>query len=371
MARYQHGFVIGKFYPPHLGHRLLVDAAASACAEVTVLVAAGMTETIPLADRVGWLREIHAWQPHVTVLGMRCDVPVDMANPAVWAAQVEIMRAALRQHGRPPVDAVFSSEEYGDELARRLGAADHVSVDAERGQVAVSGTLVRADLAACWDLLDPTVQAGLTCRVVLLGAESTGTTTISRLLAEHYRSRGGVWARTQWVDEFGRELTERKWAVERAAAAERGEPMPELDDITWGIDDFDEVGAEQTRRENAAARTGAPLLVCDTDAFATMIWERRYLGVDARPAQPWATNLPPRALYLVTDHVGVPWKDDGLREGDLDVRVAMTSWFVDALTEAGHSWMMLSGELPDRMALAIRAIDAALAHAATFGPPAG
>ncbi|OHV35831.1 MULTISPECIES: AAA family ATPase [Pseudofrankia] len=371
MTRYRHGFIVGKFYPPHQGHRQLIDTAARTCDEVTVLVEAGATETIPLADRMAWLRETHADTPHVTVIGISCDVPVDMANPTVWTAQVEVMRAALRQHGRPPIDAVLSSEAYGDELAARLGARAHVPVDPGRERIPVSATRVRADLAAGWDLLEPPVRAGLTCRIVVVGAESTGTTTISRTLAEHYRARGGAWARTRWVEEFGRELTERKWAAERAAAAKRGERPPELADITWTADDFDEVGGEQTRRENAAALAGSPLLVCDTDAFATMIWERRYLGPDARPPRPWATNLPPRALYLVTDHRDVPWEDDGMREGDLDIRATMTTWFIDALTVAGHSWIPLTGPLPDRLDLAIRAVDAALARAATFGPPAG
>jgi HTH-type transcriptional repressor of NAD biosynthesis genes len=67
--------------------------------------------------------------------------------------------------------------------------------------------------------------------------------------------------------------------------------------------------------------------------------------------------VPPRAVYLVTDHDGVAWHDDGLREGDLRVREAMTGWFTEALTSAGYSWVLLTGSLSERLDTAIRTID--------------
>jgi HTH-type transcriptional repressor of NAD biosynthesis genes len=51
----------------------------------------------------------------------------------------------------------------------------------------------------------------------------------------------------------------------------------------WGRADFDTIAAAQTEMEEKAAAGGSPILICDTDAFATSIWERRYLAEDARP----------------------------------------------------------------------------------------
>jgi HTH-type transcriptional repressor of NAD biosynthesis genes len=111
------------------------------------------------------------------------------------------------------------------------------------------------------------------------------------------------------------------------------------------------------------------LLVCDTDAFATAVWERRYLAERARGLQPWATTLLPRRdVYLLTSHDGVPWRDDSLREGDLAIRAAMTGWFAAALTAAGHSWVLLTGSLGDRLTLAVRVTDYVLNHRLRFGP---
>ncbi|HEX7164446.1 MAG TPA: AAA family ATPase [Trebonia sp.] len=267
---------------------------------------------------------------------------------------------------------MFSSEPYGAELAARFGA-EAVPVDPGREAFPVSATAVRADLAGHWDQLLAPARAGLAVRIVVVGAESTGTTTVAEGLAARFRGRGGVWARTRCVGEYGRDFTAVKWERAREAARAAGRPAPPLDALTWTAADFDEIGTEQTRREEAAAAAGSPLLVCDTDAFATSVWERRYLGaVGWRGLREWAVaGLPRRDAYLLTSHEGVPWEDDGLREGDLAVRAAMTGWFAAAVAAAGHSWVLLTGDLATRLALAERVADTALADRAAFGPPAG
>jgi NadR type nicotinamide-nucleotide adenylyltransferase len=344
---YDHGLVLGKFYPPHAGHHHLIRTASQCCRRLTVLVEAASVESIPLADRVAWLRAVH---PEVDVVGTRCDVPVDMADEPIWAAQVAVMRAAL---GDTRIDAVFTSEKYGDELARRFGA-EHVAVDPTRLAFPVSATAVRTDLAGQWDFLDPVVRAGLATRLVFVGAESTGTTTVSRLVAEAFRDRGGVWARTRWVEEYGRDYTYVKWRAEGG----------ELDELVWHQGDFDEIATEQRRREDEAAAAGSPLLVCDTDAFATAVWERRYLGS-------WRPRVGVGDFYLLTDHEGVPWLDDGLREGDLAVRAAMTAWFTAALHGSGHAWALLTGGLEQRVELAMKIADQTLRRRSTFADPLG
>jgi HTH-type transcriptional repressor of NAD biosynthesis genes len=367
-SSFRQGLIVGKFYPPHRGHQYLIDQAVSQCPQLTVLVMAAASESLPLAARVAWLRAACAGLPAVTVLGVRCDAPVDFADEAIWTAQVAIMQAALAGNGIPSPGAVFSSESYGGELAARLGA-EHVCVDASRAAVPVSASRIRAGLAAGWDDLIEPARAGLAARVVLVGAESTGTSTIAQQLADSYRRRGGIWARTRCVTESGRDYTETKWQRARDQAAAAGLPEPPLDTLEWTQADFDAVAAEQTRRENEAAAAGSPLLVCDTDAFATAVWERRYLRGQARGLQPWATTeLPPHDVYLVTSHEVVPWHDDGLREGDLAIRAAMTGWFTTALTAAGHSWVLLTGSIEDRLKLATRVTDSVLRQRSLFGP---
>jgi HTH-type transcriptional repressor of NAD biosynthesis genes len=374
-----HALVIGKFYPPHLGHRRLIEEACARAERVSVVVMASGAESVPLDDRVRWITAdlvgasvagsgSVARSGSVSVTGVRCEAPVDLFDDNVWSAQVAALRAALRVTGGGPVDLLVSGEEYGERLAGYFSAS-HLRID--RTIEPVSGTGIRADPAARWGDLLPASRAGLACRVVLLGAESTGTTTVARALADHHRRRGGIWTRTATVDEYGREYTGELWERQGQAARSAGRPPPTLLDVVWGPEDFDAVAVGQTAREERAAADGSPLLVCDTDALATSVWERRYLGSAARTRQPWARppTLPRHDLYLLTSHEGVPWVDDGMREGELAVREQMTEWFADALTGAGHPWVMLAGTLEERIALAIRSTDPVLTRRLRLSDP--
>lgn len=227
----------------------------------------------------------------------------------------------------------------------------------------------RADLAAMWPRLDQVVRQGLATRVVVVGAESTGTTTVSRALAQRFRDRGGVWASTGWVPEFGRDFTITKWDEAKEQARAAGRLEPEMTELVWTADDFALIATRQTELENAAAAAGSPLLVCDTDAFATRVWERRYLGAAGSASHEAAGEaLPRRDVYLLTDHRGVPFVQDGIRDGE-HIRADMTGWFIEALTAAGHSWVLLSGTLEERVDLAVRVADQMLALRSTFAAP--
>ncbi|MES2945086.1 MAG: adenylyltransferase/cytidyltransferase family protein, partial [Pseudomonadota bacterium] len=93
---YAHGLVIGKFYPPHLGHDYLIRSAAAHCEHITVGVLGSSVEFISITDRVSWLREMFADAPHVRIVGALDDVPVDYHSAAIWAAHVAIMCEAVQ-----------------------------------------------------------------------------------------------------------------------------------------------------------------------------------------------------------------------------------------------------------------------------------
>jgi HTH-type transcriptional repressor of NAD biosynthesis genes len=360
MIRHRHGLVVGKFYPPHSGHHHLVRTAAAHCDKVTVIVAGSQAESLGLDDRVAWMRQEHTVDRNVDIIGVIDDAPIDYRSPQAWATHTAVFDAVLRRTGAGGVDAVFSSEQYGNELAAHYGAI-HVEVDRERLTFPVSGTACRGNLAEMWMHLAPTTRAALTARVVVVGAESTGTTTVSHAVADRFRARGGIWARTQWVAEYGRERSQQKLDLLRATI-----PSAQLDEVRWTSEDFWRIASVQTEREDAAARIGSPLLVCDTDAFATQVWERRYLGAQSVHAA--AVRVPRHDVYLVTDHAGVPFVQDGLRDGE-SIRADMTRWFLDALTSAGHSWVLLTGSLDERVELAMAVAEQMLRLRATFTQP--
>jgi HTH-type transcriptional repressor of NAD biosynthesis genes len=356
----RHGLVIGKFYPPHAGHHLLVREAARRSERVTVVVMAASCESIPLETRVAWMREEHRADANVTVTGTLDDHAVDYESDALWRAHVALMVEAASSVTAEPVDAVFTSEPYGEELGRRLGAR-HELVDLARSSEPVSGTAVRANPPENWRFLSGAVRRSLALRVVLVGAESTGKTTLAAALAKALRARGGAFAATQWVEEAGREHTEHKLRALGPEAA--------MESLVWETPDFVAIASLQREREGEAATRGGPVLVCDTDAFATGIWHERYVGCRAPEVEAIGT-VEPHHLYLLTHPDDVPFEDDGLRDGE-HVRAWMTERFVARLDETGRRWCWIRGARADRERAAMAAIDEALTSTWRFADPLG
>lgn len=347
-----HGLVVGKFYPPHEGHHFLVRTAAAVCERVSVIVMAASHEGLSLEKRMAWMAEVHRDLPQVQVLGIVDDVPIDYKDAAIWREHVALMHEALQGSDAGPVTSVFTSEPYGAELARHFNATP-VTLDPARDNFPVSGTLVRSDPVRNWRYLAPPVRGGLARRVVVVGAESTGTTTLSQSLADYWRRQEPPHHETRWIGEYGRAFTVEKLAQARAAAQLAGKPTPGMTDLVWTTDEFVHIAKVQTAWEDDAARQGGPLLICDTDALATEIWHERYLGSEA-PAVEAITATRQPALYLVTDHEGVPFEQDGVRDGE-HIRAWMTGRFLAVLEQRGLDHVLMTGSPADRLEKAVQA----------------
>jgi len=150
---FSRGLIIGKFYPPHRGHEYLIRTAIARVNELHVIVFYRSDETIPGKLRAEWLRKLF---PNILVHLQFAEHrdPYNPQDDAGWNAWI---REIQRVHAGP-FHFVFTSESYGDELARRLNAA-HVMVDRLRLTVPISGTRVRANPRASWNFLSPLVRA--------------------------------------------------------------------------------------------------------------------------------------------------------------------------------------------------------------------
>ena len=189
---------------------------------------------------------------------------------------------------------------------------------ASRAAASISGTAVRADPAAWWPSLTPGVRAYLCRRVVITGAESTGTTTLARALAERLG--------TVWVPEVGRAVSEA-----------RGMPY------VWTDVDFEVIARRQQRDEDRAARISGPILVCDTDALATCIWQERYMGRSTGPVETIAASRSYALSVLTSDDI--PFVQDGLRDGE-HLRGWMTGRFRERLRDP---WIEVRGSVAERV----------------------
>ena len=171
-------------------------------------------------------------------------------------------------------------------------------------------------------------------RVVVVGSESSGTTTLARALAEHYR--------TTWVPEYGRTYSEGRQPV--------GRP--------WRSDEFTFIAIEQARMEDALASLANSVLICDTDPFATAIWHERYMGSSSDPVRAIAGQRH-YDLYVVTD-ASIPFEGDAIRDGE-SFREWMQGRFIEELSKGPAPMIVVSGPHETRFAAAVKRIDEILA----------
>lgn len=316
------GLVIGKFYPPHRGHKFLIDSALAQVDYVDVVVCARAHQSISGELRLKWLQEIHP-AAHVRVI----DDPGEDDNSKFWAEYVVHLLGA-----RPNV--VFSSEDYGDELARYLGCR-HVKVDPSRVHVAVSGSAIRSSPLQHWEYLEPCVRAYFAKRVSVVGAESTGKTVLARALAAHYQ--------TVCVPEYARDYCENLQAA-----------GVDLWKYHWRSEEFADIARRQQQMEDQLARNANRILICDTDVLSSGIWHERYVATRSREVESIAESHV-HNLYLLTD-CDLPFVQDGLRDGET-IRQWMTERFEQILTERGLRWHKVSGYGSERLEAAIREVD--------------
>jgi len=109
-------------------------------------------------------------------------------------------------------------------------------------------------------------------------------------------------------------------------------------------------------------------MIADTDPFATLIWEERYRGQVSEEGCHLVALRPPPALYILTDHVGVAFEQDGIRDGE-HLRAWMTGRFEQELNAQPAPWVKVTGSRRRRFERAVEAINAILADGWRFADP--
>ena len=321
------GLVFGKFLPLHRGHQLMIETALSQVDDLTILVYDSTRpgdERMPVERRLLWLRELYPDVENILGLADPLASTLDTDDPAyaeVYAAGVAFLGT---------FDKLFSSERAYDRFAELIGA-EHVLVDEARTLVPTSGTTVRSDLYAYRGWLDPLVYSSLIERIVFVGTESTGKSTLARTMAEDLN--------TLWTHEFGREL----W---------------EAQGLEGSFADFLKIGRRQRQREDAGVRHARRFLFCDTNAWTTLQWCLRAYGTADARLHDLVDGTVADYTWIVCDN-DFGWIQDGTREMAGAASGEFQQQQISDLQRRGIPFLTVSGPVDERVEQVKRALETA------------
>jgi NadR type nicotinamide-nucleotide adenylyltransferase len=166
-------------------------------------------------------------------------------------------------------------------------------------------------------------------RILILGPESTGKSTLAEKLAEHYAE--------PWVPEVAREYLEQL-------------------DRPYGYDDLLQIGRQQMQLEDEMAEGAKNHLFCDTDLRVIQVWSQHRFG----KVDPWVLEEITRRTYdlILLCAPDLPWQEDPLREHpELEMRQQFFDVYQQLTQASGFPWALISGDTAERLSTAIQEVD--------------
>jgi nicotinamide riboside kinase len=169
--------------------------------------------------------------------------------------------------------------------------------------------------------------------VAVLGAESTGKTTLAQALAARIEAETGL--RSAWVGEALRDWCDRAGRTPRA-------------------DEQAAIAEAQHARIDAAA-AAHEVVVTDTSALMTTVYGRTVFGDDSLDARAVALHRRHVSLSLVTA-LDLPWVADGHQRDGAHVREPVDTLLRTLLHRHGLPWVLVAGHGDARVEAALDAV---------------
>lgn len=273
--KYKNSLVLGKFYCVHLGHLFLIDTALSESEFVDVIITHNKSQFIPGEFRYNVLKDIYANENKVKIHLVSDDGLPQHDNECESLDEFYSYWVPLVYSQVEKLDAVFTSEDYGDDFARYLGV-EHRLVDKERIKYPISGTEARNNPLGNWYLMPEEMRTFFIKRVALMGPESVGKSTLTENLSKFYN--------TNFVEEYGRTVFE-----------SNGNKVT--------IDDFIPISIGRQDIENRNIKKSNRVIFCDTEDITTYLFSKMFFPEKYQKVENYFNwsfiNKPKYDLYLL------------------------------------------------------------------------
>lgn len=318
------GFVFGKFYPFHKGHEAMIRFAQTQCDFLSVLVCASDQEHISADIRKNWIEQTFSSDNHLDVRAFEY-LEKDLPNTSESSEVVSKLWTVIFKQQFPDYQLLITSEPYGEYVARFMDI-QHILFDKERNQVPISASTIKANLFKHWQYLPESVRPFFVKKIVLLGTESTGKSTLGQQLAAYYQAT--------LVSEAGRDIVE--------------------DSSDFAFSDLHIIAKEHAQRIAKAAKGNSPLVIIDTDIHITKSYALFAFQKELQVSENiYNINQADLYLYLNND---VKYVQDGTRMEEVERNLLDLSH--RAVLQAHHiEFIEISGNWEERKIKAIHHIN--------------
>lgn len=240
---YKVGMYGGSFNPLHMGHVDCIIQAANMCENLFVVLSIGTNrDEIDSRVRFRWLYQLtkHIGNVKIIMLEDKAETKSSYTED-YWMADAEIVKEQIGQK----IDVVFCGSDYDENSFWNVCYPESELHIFKRNEI--SSTEIRKNIYAHWDWIPNVVKPYYTKKVLLMGGESTGKSTLTINLANRFN--------TNYIDEAGRDISERSGT-----------------DLLMLSEDFTEILLQHKLNEIKAVEHSNKVLFIDTDALVTQFY---------------------------------------------------------------------------------------------------
>ncbi len=329
---YKVGMFGGTFNPLHLGHINNIIEASSMCEKLyIILFYSENIQEIDHRERLSWLKQSTKDMPNVEILEI-----ADTSKSKIeydW----EVGRDdVIKKVGS--IDVVFCGDDYkGTNKFESLYPESKVHYF-DRSLINISSTEIRKNPYIHFEFLPKVVREYYTKKVIVVGTESCGKSTLVRNLAKLYN--------TEYVEEAGRDICEESGGI-----------------YNMQNKHFEEILFKQKYLEKEKLKNANKLLFVDTDALITLYYYKLLFGGTNEYNQYFEElakaiskiNHYDLWIYLEPD---VKWVQDGTRTfGENEIRQNNNEILKKLLRDTGIKYETINGSYHERFVKARKLVE--------------